>query len=256
MSSASQKEIVLVTGGTNGIGLDTVIYIASASPNYHVIVGARNLSKGETVLKDVQAKSSIQGTVSIVQLDANEDSSITAAAKKIEQEFGRLDVLINNAGICPETGTEQWPSRPTLRSTFETNVFGPAVLTEALVPLLKRSSAPKIINVSSVLGSISAISDHSGASSRATFPAYRMSKTALNMLTAYQYCQLKGDGFKVWTYCPGFVVTDLGRDREQRKDMGVESSETSAKGLLQIVRGERDADVGGFVARYGQKYEW
>ena len=83
-----------------------------------------------------------------------------------------------------------------------------------------------------------------------------MTKAALNMLTAYQYVQLKPDGFKVWTYCPGYVVTDIGDDKEQRKEQGLESSETSALGLLQIVQGERDADVGGFVGRYGQKYGW
>ena len=272
MASGPEKEIVLVTGkslgiiessginnstgGTNGIGLDTVIYIASALPNYHVIIGARNLSKGEKVLKEVQAKSGIQGTISLVQIDATDDSSIEGAAKKVEQEFNRLDVLINNAGICPEKEEGQWPNRETLRTTFETNVFGPTIVTQLFVPLLKRASNPRIINVSSTLGSISFIADHSGAFSGVKYPGYRMSKAALNMLTAYQYYQLKPEGFKVWTYCPGFVVTDLGNDREVRKENGIESSETSAKGLLQIVQGERDADVGGFIGRYGQKYEW
>jgi NAD(P)-dependent dehydrogenase (short-subunit alcohol dehydrogenase family) len=232
-----------------------VIYIASASPNYHVVIGARNLSKGEAVLKDVQAKPGIQGTLSLVQLDANDDASIEAAAKKIEQDFKKLDVLVNNAGVCPERDT-QWPDRDLMRTTFETNVFGPTLVTKAFIPLMKRSPNPRIINVTSSLGSISLISDHSNPYSAVQYPAYRMSKTALNMLTAYQYVQLKPDGFKVWTYCPGFVVTDLGGDREQRIENGIESSETSAKGLLEIVQGERDADVGGYVARYGQKHDW
>jgi NAD(P)-dependent dehydrogenase (short-subunit alcohol dehydrogenase family) len=233
-----------------------VIYIASAAPKYHVIIGARNLSKGETVLKDVQAKSGIQGTISIVQLDANDDNSIAAAAKKIESDFGRLDVLINNAGICPEKAESTWTTREVMRNTFETNVYGPTILTEALIPMLKRSSNARVINVSSSLGSISIMADHSHPHAGAVYPGYRMSKSALNMLTTYQYYHLKGDGVKVWSYCPGYVVTDLGNDREQRIEQGIESSETSAKGLLQIVQGERDADVGGFVTRYGEKYEW
>ena len=213
------------------------------------------MSKGETVLKDVQAKAGIQGTLSLVQLDANDDDSIKAAAKKIEEDFSKLDVLINNAGICPERdGT--WPDREQMRTTFETNVFGPTILTEALIPAMKRSSNPRIINVSSTMGSITLISDHSSPYSQVKYPGYRMTKAALNMLTAYQYTQLKPDGFKVWTYCPGYVVTDIGDDREQRKEQDLESSETSALGLLQIVQGERDADVGGFVGRYGQKYGW
>lgn len=213
------------------------------------------MSKGETVLKDVQAKAGIQGTLSLVQLDANDDDSIKAAVKKIEEDFSKLDVLINNAGICPERdGT--WPDRELMRTTFETNVFGPTILTEALIPAMKRSSNPRIINVSSTMGSITLISDHNSPYAQVKYPGYRMTKAALNMLTAYQYVQLKPDGFKVWTYCPGYVVTDIGDDKEQRKEQGLESSETSALGLLQIVQGERDADVGGFVGRYGQKYGW
>jgi NAD(P)-dependent dehydrogenase (short-subunit alcohol dehydrogenase family) len=203
----------------------------------------------------VQAKPGIQGTLSLIQLDANDDASIESAAKKIEQDFHKLDVLVNNAGVCPETDG-QWPAnRQQMRTIFETNVFGPTLLTEALIPVMKRSSNPRIINVSSTLGSMSLISDHSSPYSQVKYPAYRMSKAALNMLTAYQYAQLK-DGFKVWTYCPGYVVTDLGGDREERKAQGLESSETSAQGLLQIVQGERDADVGGFVGRRGEKYGW
>ncbi|KAL1800101.1 hypothetical protein ACET3X_000443 [Alternaria dauci] len=255
MTSHSEKEVALITGATNGIGLDTAIYIASASPNYHVIIGARNLSKGEAVLKELQAKPGIQGTLSVVQLDANDDASIEAAAEKVEQDFGRLDVLVNNAGVCPER-EETWTNRQLMRTIFETNVFGATLITQAFLPLMKRSSNPRIINVTSSLGSISSISDHSGPYSGVKCPGYRMSKAALNMLTAYQYYQLKPDGFKVWTYCPGFVVTDLGGDREQRMEHGIESSETSAKGLLEIVQGERDADVGGFITKYGQKHDW
>jgi NAD(P)-dependent dehydrogenase (short-subunit alcohol dehydrogenase family) len=256
-SNISLRFLILTNyvGATNGIGLDTAIHIASASPKYHVVIGARNLSKGETILKTVQAKPGIQGTLSLVQLDTNDDASIEAAAKKIEQDFNQLDVLINNAGVCPER-EDPWTNRELMRTMFETNVFGTTLVTQALLPLMKRSSNPRIINVSSSLGSISAISDHSHPYSGVKYPGYRMSKAALNMLTAYQYYRLKSDGFKVWSYCPGFVATDLGGDREQREQNGIDSSETSAKGLLEIVQGERDAEVGEFVTRYGQKYDW
>lgn len=88
-------------------------------------------------------------------------------------------------------------------------------------------------------------------------PGYRMSKAALNMLTAYQHQQLKGEGFKVWSYCPGWVITDVGKDREARKTYkGCESSETSAQGILDILEGQRDDEVGQFVARYGKSHVW
>ena len=196
------------------------------------------------------------GTLSLLQLDVGQDDFIAAAAKKIEEDFGRLDVLINNAGICPETYETTSPSRATLRSTFETNLFGPTILTDAVVPLLKRSQAPRIINVSSRLGSIAEIVNDANAPNIVRVPAYRMSKAALNMLTVYQYSQLKQFGFKVWTYCPGYVTTDIGRDRERRVNTGVDSSETSAQGVLEIVEGKRNKDVGRFVTRYGEMYEW
>ncbi|CAO2652655.1 Nn.00g009380.m01.CDS01 [Neocucurbitaria sp. VM-36] len=255
MASTSDKQIILITGATNGIGLDSAIHLANASPNNHIIIGARNLSKGSKVLQELQAKNP-KGTLSLLHLDTTSDSSIHSAAHQLEQDFPRLDVLVNNAGICPETPDAPWPTRSTLRSTFETNVFGPTILTAALTPLLQRSPAPKIINVSSALGSIAALSDHAGAFSSVPYPAYRMSKAALNMLTAYQYFHLKEFGCKVWTYCPGYVVTDLGRDREKREELGMESSETSAVGVVEIVEGKRDGEVGGFIGRRGLRHEW
>ncbi|KAJ4373401.1 hypothetical protein N0V83_003696 [Neocucurbitaria cava] len=258
MASTSDKQIIFITGATNGIGLDSAIHLANASPNNHIIIGARNLSKGEKVLADIQATKSPKGSFSLVQLDATDDSSITAAAQQLQKDFGRLDILVNNAGICPENASPEdaWPSRSTYRSIFETNVFGPSLITEALLPLLKQSKAPKIINVSSSLGSIAAISDHDAAFSGAPYPAYRMSKAALNMLTAYQYFHLKQFGFKIWTYCPGYVVTDLGRDREQREKLGMESSETSAVGIVEIVEEEEGWGGGWVYWKEGEQLPW
>ncbi|KAJ4335739.1 hypothetical protein N0V95_008807 [Ascochyta clinopodiicola] len=258
-SLTAERQIILITGANTGIGFDTATLLATVSVDNHVIVGARNTAKGEAALKqikDVRPKSS----VSLVQLDADSDASITAAVHHIEQEFGRLDVLINNAGICKETYDGQWPSRDDLRAEFETNVYGPTVLSAALLPLLRQSKSPKIINVSSGLGSItrcSAEPDTSPAGATVRVPGYRMSKSALNMLTAYQYQQLRGEGFKIWSYCPGFVVTDIGGDREARKSMqGCESSETSAQGILEILDGQRDGEVGQFLQKYGKRYDW
>lgn len=177
----------------------------------------------------------------------------------IEKEFGQLDVLINNAGISTEPYDGQWPSRDDLRAEFETNVFGPTILSTALLPLLRRSKSPKIINVSSGLGSIARCSaepdNPGGAVVRA--PGYRMTKAALNMLTAYQYQQLKDEGFKIWSFCPGFVITDIGKDRERRKNIqGCDSSETSAQGILEILEGQRDEEVGQFLQRHGKRFDW
>lgn len=226
-------------------------------------MGARNPRKAEEKIKDITQTKEAKGTLSFVQLDVDNDSSILAAVEEIKQDFGRIDVLVNNAGICPERGQQQWPTREHLRATFETNVYSPAILTEACIPLLKASSNPKVINVTSGLGSISTFDNDLDPSSilhafrDARFPAYRMSKSALNMLSAYQQHQLTEFGIKVWAYCPGWVVTDLTDDREVREGIeACESSETSAEGILDIVDGKRDGEAGKFITKRGGGYSW
>ena len=220
-----------------------------------MIIGSRSEDKGAAALERIKAKG-YPGSVSLVQLDVTSDSSISSAASFIENKSGRLDVLINNAGICPEDKDDTWSTREELRAIFETNVFGPTILTKAVLPLLRKSKDPRIINVTSSLGSISTRLDQEDIVSGANYPAYRMSKAALNMLTAYSYTLPEAEGVKVWSFCPGYVVTDLGGDRELKTSMGVDSSETSARGILEIVEGKRDAEVGKFVEREGKSRAW
>ena len=112
------------------------------------------------------------------------------------------------------------------------------------------------MNVTSTLGSISTRLDPADFVSGPNYPAYRMSKASLNMLTAYSYTLEENAGVKVWSFCPGYVVTDLGRDRELRTSMGLDSSETSAKGIREIVQGKRDGEVGRFIEREGKSRAW
>jgi NAD(P)-dependent dehydrogenase (short-subunit alcohol dehydrogenase family) len=197
------------------------------------------------------------GTLSVVELDVTIDSSIANAAKQIESEFGRLDVLVNNAGIMYVKSMAEH-NRDILRATFETNVYGPMLLTNAVVHLLKKSKDPRIINVSSSLGSITLRMDPEHYLAKINiYEAYRMSKAALNMLTAGQTNEFADFGCKAFAYCPGYVVTDLavkegGMPKEQKKDVGAESPETSAEGIRQIIEGERDGDIRKFVFRFGE----
>lgn len=217
-------------------------------------MACRNHAKGEAALKELQARKP-QGTLDLLDLDVSDDDSIAAAVKKVEADFGRVDVLINNAGVVGKTPS---PTRADLRTVFETNVFGPTVLTQSLLSLLQASKSPKVINVTSGLGSIGFRSDPSHDTYHVPYTSYRMSKAALNMLTACQYYEFQKFGCKVWAFCPGFVITDLTgkEERQWRKDNGADSSETSAQGILEIVEGKRDAEVGTFIARYGQQYPW
>lgn len=237
------------------MGFDTVAALTAASPHYHVIIGSRNLAKGTAALEKIKARNN-SGSASIVQLDVTDDVSISAAAASIERDHGHLDILINNAGICPEPKDNAWPSREEMREIFETNVYGPTMVTKIMLPLLFKSKDPRIVNVTSSLGSTATRLDPSDLVASANYPAYRMSKAGLNMLTAYTYTLEEAKGVKVWSFCPGWVITDLGGDREMKERVGADSSETSARGILEIVQGKRDGEAGSFVERDGKSRAW
>ncbi|RKK33391.1 hypothetical protein BFJ69_g18735 [Fusarium oxysporum] len=133
------------------------------------------------------------------------------------------------------------------------------LLTQALEHLLRKSRDPRIINVSSVLGSITVRNDHSSPYTQVTGETYRVSKAALNMVTGIQAYKFKEweHPAKVWSFCPGFVVTNLtGEDKQSKIDRGAESSETSAQGITEIVRGDRDDEVNQFLAKRGEVLPW
>ncbi|XMA18840.1 hypothetical protein WAI453_011631 [Rhynchosporium graminicola] len=236
----SSKTIVLVTGGNNGIGLAACQLFAS-QPNYHCIMGSRSLEKGQKVLELIQSFNGAY-SISMVQLDIDSDSSIAAAVKEVKTEHGHLDILINNAGICPMTFT-----RPDLRSCLETNAISPAMVTESFFPLLLKSSKPRIIYVSSVLGSVQSRCDANNIAYSESYKAYRISKAALNMVVACDTWEYK-DKAKVFAFCPGYVITDLAGQREMKEEAGfAKSSDGSARCLLAIAERKRDGESGMFV---------
>ncbi|PWI69591.1 short chain dehydrogenase [Purpureocillium lilacinum] len=255
----SAKRIILVTGANSGIGFDTSHALAAASADHHVIMGCRSVDKGEVALRQLQARVSDghAGTLSLLQLDITSDESIAAAAASIEATHGRLDWLVNNAGITVRNAPSR---RAELLDTYNTNTAGPLILTEALLPLLRRSSDPRVVNVSSNLGSVAARFDETSSYYRQPWEAYRMSKAALNMATGCLLAAHGGSGsgseggVRFWAYCPGYVVTNLTgeEDRQGRIDRGADSSETSAQGILEILQGERDAEMRLFIQRWGK----
>ncbi len=248
---ASSKTIVLVTGGNNGIGLATCQLFAT-QPNYHVIMASRSFDKGEKALSSIQS-SNPAGTLSLVQLDITSDESIAAAVKEVETQHGRLDVLINNAGICPTDF-----SRPILRDTLETNSVSPAMVTQAFASLLLQSSAARVVYVSSALGSIRMRGDPQNNAYNEAYKAYRISKAALNMLASCDAWEYEGK-IKVFAYCPGFVISDLADMREQKIKQGVaKEPDGSARGLLVVAEGRRDGENGRFLhdEREGERYDW
>jgi NAD(P)-dependent dehydrogenase (short-subunit alcohol dehydrogenase family) len=249
---ASEKTIVLITGANAGIGFETALLFATSSPSYHVIIGSRSTKKGQAALESIQSQNP-SGSLSVVQLDVTSEESLSSAYNSVSEEFGRLDVLINNAGIVSFEKT----LRAELRATFETNTFGAALTTEKFLPLLEKSKSARLLYITSGLGSMTLCSDPQHWTYGVDALTYRMSKAALNMLVVCQHKEFQKKGIKVWGICPGYVITDLTGedDRENRAKQGADSPATSAETILTVVEGKRDQDVGKVVHKDGI-YGW
>ncbi|KAI0841405.1 putative short chain dehydrogenase/reductase [Hypoxylon sp. FL0890] len=241
---ASNKKVILITGANSGIGYETVVGLAQASPDYHILLGSRSLEKGEKALGDIKSShtGALKSNISVIQLEVTNSKSIAAAKEKVESEFGRLDVLVNNAGIIV---TDPCDTITNLHRTFETNTFGPMIITEAFEPLLKKSKSPRIVYVSSEQGSISLRLDLNYKYVQVRGDTYRMSKAALNMLAACTKYNTAEWGCKVCAFNPGFCVTNLTgeRGRAMRIKSGARPAKDAADALVDTILGKRDADI-------------
>lgn len=166
-----------ILGANSGIGYETVVALSNALPSFHVLLGSRSLEKGQLALNDMQRthSSSLKGAISVLQIDVTDQKSIQTAKDEIETQFGKLDVLINNAGLMVY---QQMDTLTALRQTFETNVFGQVVVTETLEPLLKKSTDPYIVYVSSEQGSVTNRLDPNYQYRHLRGDSYRISKAA------------------------------------------------------------------------------
>lgn len=203
----TNKKVALVTGANKGLGLEIARQLGQQG--IAVVLGARDLAKGEAAAQ-ILCAAGIDARA--VQLDVTNADDVAALPAYFHDTFGRLDILVNNAGVQHDfdKGSGGDVSVDTLRRTFEANVFGPYALTQTLLPLLKVSPAGRIVNHSSILGSLTTISRGQGGDW--TTAAYTSSKAALNMLTVVAAHQLKNTHVKINAAHPGWVKTDLGTD--------------------------------------------
>ncbi|KAK1675339.1 short-chain dehydrogenase [Colletotrichum godetiae] len=198
--------VALVTGGNAGIG-EAVVQQLARIPGFHVIIGSRNPESGS---KLAEALNNEDRSVSSVQLDLSSDDSISKAVESIQKSHGKLDVLINNAGILIDTSPDAFSStRDLFRKTYDTNVFGTAVLSEAALPLLRKSEYPRIIFVSSQMGSLESSADERMPFYNIDYKAYDGSKAAVNILATNYARILKDVGGASNAVCPGLVKTKL-----------------------------------------------
>jgi NAD(P)-dependent dehydrogenase (short-subunit alcohol dehydrogenase family) len=243
-----------MTGANRGIGLEIVKALLKASPSgssdtgapYHVFLGARDLAKGQDAASSLTVEHG--NSVSAVQLETTSESSIASAVSTIKSEAGRVDVLINNAGII----SEEEDRISNLRVTLEVNVTATFAVSEAFKPLLLQQPSggkkvKRIINVTSDLGSITWRYDPGSKTYAIPNSEYRMSKAAVNMLTACQSFELKEHDVKVFAFNPGYTITELSGPVELRRQQGAWEADVPGKACVKIVAGERDHEIGKMV---------
>lgn len=199
-------QIALVTGANRGIGLATARRLGRLGAT--TIVASRDPEAGERTAATLRGEGL---DAEALALDVTDPASVAAAARTIDDRHGRLDVLVNNAGVLPEyTATTDGPlSAELFEATYATNVLGVVRVTEHLLPLLRRSDAGRIVNVSSTMGSLADQSDPESPYYGTVMPAYQSSKAALNSVTIALAKSLTGTPIVVNAVCPGFVQTDL-----------------------------------------------
>ena len=207
------NKIAFITGANKGIGLETARQLGKQ--NITVIVGSRDPKKGDAAAQQLRDQ---KIDAHAVPIDVSNEKSVQDAAARVEKEFGRLDILINNAGVMIDDQNKKTSeqSLDTWRRTFDTNLFGLIATTRAFLPLLRKSEAGRIVNLSSILGSItfhatpgSPIYDFKVA------PAYDVSKSAVNAFTVHLAHELKDSKIKVNAAHPGWVKTDMGGEGAQ-----------------------------------------
>lgn len=231
MNDIKHQRVALITGANQGVGLQVTKELVAKGIT--VLLGSRNLEKGEIAAREIGP-----GAIAL-QIDVTDNKSIAAAAQYIEQTFGRLDVLVNNAAISNTTKGNQSlleyaqttvPSKVSLaevRTVWETNVFGVLAVYQAMLPLLRKSSDARIVNVSSGVGSLTSNADPDFSYRKAFSPVYSASKTALNAITMTMMIELESSNIKVNLVSPAFTSTKLN---------GFEGTQSVEDGSREVVR--------------------
>jgi NAD(P)-dependent dehydrogenase (short-subunit alcohol dehydrogenase family) len=199
-----QGDIALISGANKGIGYEIARGLGAKKTK--VLVGARDEARGQAAAEKLKAEGA---DAHFVKLDVTDHETIRCASDSIEKQFGRLDILVNNAGIG------EWGTKPSgadlakVREIYETNLFGPIAMTQAMLPLLRKSKHGRIVNVSSSLGSLTLANQPDSPVSQFVVLGYNTSKTALNSMTVQFANELKDTPIKVNAICPGYCATDI-----------------------------------------------
>lgn len=239
--SDMNKLVALITGASDGIGKETARQLAAKG--ILVILGSRNLEKGQDVVQEFKQNGL---DAEVVQLDTTDVDSVGKSFTEVERRHGKLDILINNAGIAIDSGRPlSEVSLEDITATFETNVFGSFHVTRTFLPLLQLSARGRIVNVSSSLGSLFNMTDKANPYYHVSLPSYAASKAALNVMTIHLARELQDTNIKINAVCPGLTAT------RYVKVPGAQSVEVGAETPVHYALLDDDGPSGGFFDRNG-----
>ncbi|MEO9340495.1 SDR family oxidoreductase [Mesorhizobium sp. SB112] len=205
---SAYEKIALITGATRGLGFETARQLARKG--VFVLLGARDLDAGREKAEALRTEGL---AVEAIEIDLNRPETIDTAASTIAERFGRLDILVNNAGILL-LDTDDFPSvapTQTLRESFEVNFIGTVLVTQKMLPVIRKATSGRIVNLSSSVGSLWWNGDSANPTPDVKWLGYAASKAALNMLTVQLAFELRDTPIKVNSVCPGYVMTDLNK---------------------------------------------
>ncbi|KAJ5786085.1 uncharacterized protein N7503_011297 [Penicillium pulvis] len=254
-------KIVFITGANTGIGFEIVKALATSDQSYIVLVGGRSLEKAQNAAATVQGLPESSSQFVPIQVDIEHDDSIKQAFHEVQSKFGKIDVLINNAGAQFDRQIDQIGEREMWNRTWNVNVTGTQILTSTFAPLLLKSADPRLLFITSGTSTLEGTENQMVPVNRVpakgwpktgiNLPAYRSAKTGLNMLMREWHRWLKEDGVKVWAISPGLLATGLGGDTEVLRKMGALDPSIAGPFIRGVVEGQRDADVGKVINRDG-----
>jgi NAD(P)-dependent dehydrogenase (short-subunit alcohol dehydrogenase family) len=236
------KRIALVTGGNKGIGLEISRNLSSAGCT--MLQGARNAERGSQAVRALEQSG--LSDVHFIEIDVTRQDTVTAAAEQIESRYGHLDILVNNAGVnLRGDGLPGAADPAVVQKVFDTNFFGALRVVRAMLPLLRKSPAGRIVNISSGLGSLTFNSDPSWSGYNTKLIGYSASKAALNMLTAHLAYELRDTKIKVNSADPGYTKTDL------NDNQGPQPVEVGAIAATRLALLDDDGPTGGSFSKDG-----
>jgi NAD(P)-dependent dehydrogenase (short-subunit alcohol dehydrogenase family) len=233
---------VLITGANKGIGLETAKQLLKAG--YKAFIGSRDPDRGQEAVRELNAAGYVDAE--ILTIDVTDPDSVKQASQELSSKITHLDVLINNAGISgdfPQDASNV--TQENIRSVFETNFFSVIQTTQAFLPLLRKSDAPRIVNVSSDLGSLGSHSDPNYEHYDTKLAAYCSSKTALNAYTVMLAYELRDTNFKVNSVNPGYTKTDFNFHQGQK------SIPEGAAPIVKYATIGSEGPTGSFLSDYG-----